>query len=545
MAALVTTIIMTGSINSYFMVQVPAYGGELHEGMIGLPRNVNPVLAINDIDRDISSLIYSGLMKWSNGELTTDLAKSYKISEDGLSYSFTLRDDIRFQDGTLLTTDDIAFTIQKIQDATLKSPRKSDWLNVLVQVISPKEIRFVLKQAYSPFLTNTTIGIMPKHIWNTINDDQFIFSHYNIDPIGSGPYKVSGIDYDSTGIPTNFRLSTWSGYYGKKPYLSNIQFSFYPDEDKALTALDNGTITSLATVSAVEAAKLASNKAQPYTVLQSSLPRIFGVFFNQNQAPVLADKIVRQALDMSIDRKAIVNTVLSGYGVTIDGPLPSNIDAGLRNSTPDINIAGAKSLLEKNGWKIDTSTGIYSKKNSKGVVQNISFDIYTADTTDLKQAAQMVKDSWTKMGAQVNLRVFNASDLYQNVIRTRKYDALLFGELIGKDQDLYAFWHSSQIKAPGLNIALYTNSKVDKLLEDIRTTNDELTRTEKYSQFKDYISTDIPAIFLYSPNFIYVVPKELKNIDLKDITNTSDRWNSVSEWYISTANIWSVFANKK
>jgi len=544
LAALVTTIMMTGSINSYFMIQVPAYGGELREGMIGLPRNVNPVLAINDIDRDIASLVYSGLMKWNDGELTTDLAKSYKISDDGLTYTFTLRDDVRFQDGTLMTTDDIVFTIQKIQDPTLKSPRKSDWSNVTVQATSPKEIRFILKQAYSPFLTNTTLGILPKHIWNTINDDQFIFSHYNIDPIGSGPYKVSGIDYDSTGIPTNFTLSTWSGYYGKKPYLSNILFSFYADEDKALSALDNGTITSLATVSATEAVKLASNKAQPYTVLQSSLPRIFGVFFNQNQAPVLADKIVRQALDMSIDRKAIVNTVLSGYGVPIDSPLPSNIETDNGKVTPGIDIAGAKSLLEKNGWKIDAASGIYSKKNSKGAVQNISFDIYTADTADLKQAAQMVKDSWTKLGAQVNLRVFNASDLYQNVIRTRKYDSLLFGELIGKDQDLYAFWHSSQIKAPGLNIALYTNSKVDKLLEDIRTTNDDVTRTMKYAQFEDNISTDIPAIFLYSPNFIYVVPKELKNIKLQDITIPTDRWNSVSDWYIQTANIWSVFANK-
>ena len=543
--ALVTTILMTGKINSYFMVQVPTYGGELHEGMIGLPRNINPVLAINDTDRDISSLIYSGLMKWSKGELTTDLAKSYKLSDDGLTYTFTLRDDAHFQDGTLLTTDDIVFTIQKIQDATLKSPRKSDWSNVIVQATSPNEIRFILKQAYSPFLTNTTLGILPKHIWNTINDDQFIFSHYNVEPIGSGPYKVSGITYDSMGIPTDFKLSTWSGYYGKKPYLSNILFSFYADEDKALTALDNGTITSLATVSATEALKLASNKAQPYTVLQSSLPRIFGVFFNQNQAPVLADKIVRQALDMSIDRKAIMDAVLSGYGVPLDGPLPSNIETEDRKPTAVIDIAGAKSLLEKNGWKIATSSGIYSKKNTKGVVQTISFDIYTADTTDLKQAAQMVKDSWTKMGAQVNLRVFNASDLYQNVIRTRKYDALLFGELIGKDQDLYAFWHSSQIKAPGLNIALYTNSKVDKLLEDIRTTNDDLSRTMKYSQFNDNISTDIPASFLYSPNFIYIVPKELKNIKLQDITIPADRWNSVSEWYISTANIWSIFATNK
>ncbi len=545
LAALITTIIMVEKINIYFMVQVPTNGGQLNEGMIGLPRNINPVLAINDVDRDISSLIYSGLMKWEGEQLVPDLAKSYNISTNGLIYTFILRDKINFHDGSILTTDDIAFTIQKIQDATLKSPRKSDWANVVVQVVSPKEIHFVLKQAYSPFLTNTTMGILPKHIWNTINDDQFIFSHYNIEPVGSGPYKVSSIDYDGTGIPIRFNVNAWDGYYDKIPYLSNIVFSFYPDEEKALNALENGTINSLASVSAVQAERLASNEGGPYTVLQSPLPRIFGVFFNQNQAPVLGDKIVRQALNMSVDRKSIVNSVLSGYGMPIDEPLPANIATNDDSVIKNGDITGAQALLEKNGWKKDTASGIYTKKNSKNVVQAISFEIYTADTPDLKLAAQMVKDSWTKLGALVNLKVFNASDLYQNVIRTRKYDALLFGELIGKDKDLYAFWHSSQIKAPGLNISLYTNSKVDKLLEDMRETNDDVLGTTMYDQFKNLIKADMPAVFLYSPNFIYIVPKELKNIDLRDITIPADRWNSINNWYISTANIWKFFANQK
>ena len=204
----------------------------------------------------------------------------------------------------------------------------------------------------------------------------------------------------------------------------------------------------------------------------------------------------------------------------------------------------AQALLEKNGWKKDPVTGIYSKTNSKKVVQTLSFDIYTADTPDLKQAAQMVKDSWDMMGAQVDLRVFNASDLYQNVIRTRKYDALLFGELIGKDRDLYAFWHSSEIKAPGLNVSLYTNSKVDKLLEDIRATNDDSVRATKYSQFQSLVMADVPAVFLYSPDFIYVVPKSLKGNSLEDITVPSDRWNSVSNWYLNTENVWSFFAKQ-
>ena len=178
--ALYTSLMLLSSVNTYFMTDIPAHGGELREGMIGLPRTINPIFALSGTDRDISTRVYSGLMKYQGDTLVGDIAKSYNVSSDGLTYSFVLRTDVQFQDGTRLTADDVAFTIQKIQDAALKSPHRSDWLNVGVKVTSPSEIQFILKQPYSPFLANTTIGIIPKHIWGGVSDDQFIFSQYNI-----------------------------------------------------------------------------------------------------------------------------------------------------------------------------------------------------------------------------------------------------------------------------------------------------------------------------------------------------------------------------
>ncbi len=538
--AIVTVAIMAAKLNSYFMTQIPGYGGELREGEVGLPRTINPILAITDADRDIASLTYSGLMKWNDGKLVPDIAKSIAISQDGLTYDFKLRDAVSFQDGTPLTADDVAFTIQKIQDPVLKSPRRADWANVTVTVVSPKEIRFALRQAYSPFLANTTIGILPQHIWSSVNDDQFIFSQYNTDPIGSGPYKVSSVSHDSGGIPTVYRLSTWGGYYGHEPYISDVSFTFFADSDKALSALDSGEIDSLSAVSSSDAARLASDTAQPYRVMETALPRVFGVFFNQSQAPVLADKTVRQALDMSVDRTNIVQKVLSGYGEPTQGPLPADM-VPAKVANPRADIAGAQALLEKNGWKKDPSTGVYAKKNSKNAMQTLSFDIYTSDTPDLKETAELVRKSWNDLGAQVDVKVFNSSDLYQNVIRTRKYDALLFGELIGKDRDAFAFWDSSQRSAPGLNVALYANSKVDALLDDIRGTSNEAARSAKYADLDRLIRADIPAVFLYSPDFIYVVPKALRGIKLQGITVTSDRFNSISSWYVTLESVWKIF----
>lgn len=545
----ITAISMFAKANEYFLTEIPAAGGVLHEGLIGLPRTINPVLAITEVDQDISTLVYAGLMKYSDGNLVQDIAKSYTVSDDGLTYSFTIRDDVRFQDGTPLTTDDILFTITKIQEANLKSPRRPDWTNVTVTKKSDTEIIFALKQPYAPFLTNTTIGILPKHIWGTLTDNEFIFNNYNIKPIGAGPYKIVTVNKDSESIPTQYTLTTWRGYHGNTPYISSIIFSFFADENKATTALKSGAIDSLPAVSAIASAELGADSTKNYTLVSEPLPRIFGVFFNQNQNPILADKVVRRALEMAVDRQAIVDSVLFGYGVPINGPLPTKTsEASLtetksettETATTSSQIIKAMEYLEDNGWS-KNSEGLYEKK-TKNSTQNISLTLFTADTPDLKKTADMIKDFWTNLGVKIEVKVFESNDLYQNIIKTRKYDALLFGEQIGKDRDLYAFWHSSQRNAPGLNVAMYTNSKVDKILEDLRKTDDIETQQKKYLELNELIQNDIPAIFLYSPNFIYVVPKSIKGLRIDSINEPSDRWNSIEKWYEVTEKVWKWFA---
>lgn len=538
-----TTLLMIINISDHFMVEVPAKGGEIREGVVGLPHMINPVLAITDIDRDISSLVYSGLMKYDGDKLVTDLAESYKISEDGLKYNFILKEGIYFHDGIALTTEDVAFTINKIQNIALKSPRRVDWNNISVNIISPKEIQFVLKQPYSPFITNTTIGIIPKHIWNNLNDDQFVFSQYNIEPIGSGPFKVKSIIRDNDGIPKEYKISAFKDYYGNKNYLDSITFVFFADNDKSVASLENGMIDSLASVSASEAEKL--KKLEHLSVLSTPLPRIFGIFFNQNNNPVLTDKNVRKALSIAINRDEIIDSALDGYAESIYGPLPTEM-IGTSNENEKQDLELARTILEKSGWTKNSSTGIYEKKGPKSTLQILSIDLATSDTPDLKQTAEIIKKAWTAIGVKVEIKIFESGELYQNIIRPRKYDTLLFGQLIGKDRDIFAFWHSSQRNSPGLNVSMYTNSKADSILETIRTTEDEQIRKTKYIELNSIIKNDIPAIFLYSPDFIYVLPKQLKNnrdnFKLKNITVPSDRWNSINNWHINTEKVWKIFA---
>ncbi len=143
----------------------------------------------------------------------------------------------------------------------------------------------------------------------------------------------------------------------------------------------------------------------------------------------------------------------------------------------------------------------------------------------------------------MNIKIFESGDLNQNVIRPRKYDMLLFGEIISRELDLFAFWHSSQRNDPGLNIALYANITVDKLLEDARSTTDKNVMIDKYRKFEDEVSADIPAIFIYSPDFIYITSKNIKNLELGLVITPEERFLNIHKWYKETDNVWNFFVD--
>lgn len=532
------------NINTSFLVEVPAYGGSFTEGIVGIPRFINPLLAVSDADRDLAALTYSGLMRaTSNGTLIPDIAATYEISDDGLIYIFTVKDDAIFHDGTPVTADDIVFTITKAQDNALKSPRRASWDGVTVEKIGERQVRFTLKQPYAPFLENTTIGILPKHIWDNVSIEQFNFSQFNIEPVGSGPYRVKNITRNKSGIPISYTMVSFKDFPLGRPYINEITIKFYANEEELAAAFDGGDIESVNALSPKTANELSKKGGR---ILRSPLPRVFGIFFNQNQAPVLIDRAVREALDTAVDRKAIVETVLYGYGTMIEGPIPpGSLGYAAREENAvdgeSQRLQKARDILEKNGWKRGED-GTYEKKVKKRT-ERLSFSISVPNVAELKNVAEMVSVAWRTLGADVEIKIFETGDLNQNVIRPRKYDALLFGEIIGRDTDLFAFWHSSQRNDPGLNIALYANSAADKLLEDARSINDTDARIAKYEKFQNEILDDTPAVFLYAPDFIYLLPNRVHGIEPGPVTTPSERFLNIREWFIETDNVWEVFVN--
>jgi len=577
--AAVSLISALHSWNQGLMVTVTAAGGELTEGVLGSPRFINPVLALSDTDRDITTLLYSGLLRVDEeGVLVPDLAATSTVSADGLTYSFTIRPEATFHDGRPVTSADIVHTISRIKDPVVKSPKRPGFEGVLVSAPDAQTVIFTLEQPYASFEENLTVGILPAHLWQGISSELFAFSTLNLEPIGSGPFLLNRVKRGSDGQPNYYELNPFTNFALGSPMIGKMIVRFYANEESLVQAFLKGEIESMGGVSPT----LAQGLSEAGLVLQNAdggssdnnniarlmgtpLPRTFAIFLNQNHQKLFSEQALRLALDLAVDKESIIEKIFHGHATALSGPVPpkttsqqdgSTISAAQDSDTPDDGSASkeedtsrptqnrvlqAQAILQKAGWELNEETGVFERERNKEKVE-LRFSLTTVNTPELVAIVEMVAEDWRRVGIGVNVVTFDLADLQQNILRSRKYDALLFGAIIGRGPDLFSFWHSSQRNDPGLNIALYTNVQSDKLLERLRTERDPEIRHKALSEFSTIVSEERPAIFLYSPVYLYVVPEKLKGVSLINMSTTSDRFQHVHEWYIETEEVWPFFA---
>jgi peptide/nickel transport system substrate-binding protein len=545
LALSISALALLAGANATVSVNVPSRGGSITEGLVGPARFINPVLATSAADADLTALTYSGLVRaLPDGTVAPDLAESYTISEDGTSYTFKLRAHATFHDGKPVTSSDVVYTIKEIQNPEVKSPRRSDWDGVAVTAPDDRTVVFTLPHAYAPFIDNCSLGILPEHLWKSTKSEDFPFNPLNTHPVGSGPYRVSQVDTDSTGSATRFDLVPFSGFTLGRPNVSSISMRLYTNEDLIVSAFNRGDINAVAGISSEQ---LAALNLKNSTVMRATLPRVFGVFLNQNHAAIFADIAVRNALDIAIDKDRLVRATLGGFATPLSGPVPP-MNSGVVTEPVSTSTAvstaytldsvdAAKDALGRGGWKWDQNAGVWKKGT-----QILQFTLATTDTPELVASANAVVTAWHQVGVKVTLKVYPLAELNTTVIRPRDYDALLFGEVIGREPDLYAFWHSSQRNDPGLNLSLYANAKADTLLSQARATTKREDRDKLYTEFADLVRLDQPAVFLYAPDFLYVYPKNVTGVRVGSLTVPAERFNNVYQWYTDTERVWEIFA---
>jgi peptide/nickel transport system substrate-binding protein len=511
---------------------VPTYGGEYIEGIVGQPLHLNPLLSgSNQTDADISRLVYSGLFKYDGqGNLVPDLAESYDLSDDKTTYTVHLKKNILWHDGETLDSSDVAFTVNLLADPAYKSTLRSNWQGIDTQIIDNSTIQFKIPAPYVGFLNNLTFGVLPKHIWESITPDNFSLSSLNLEPIGSGPYKYDSIQKDSKGNIISYKLISNPSYFDGKPFISKVTFNFYADDDSALGALNRKEIMGLNSLTAQKISAIKNQKSVAVNKFQ--IPRYFGVFFNQTKSIPLANDEVRTALDLATNRQEIIGKVLSGNGQPAFSPfLPGMVGYSTDIGVRDFNLDQANQLLDQKGWT-KGQDGFRAKNNVA-----LTINIVTTDWEELAQTADILKSQWEKVGAKVTVSSYSISDIQQNYIRPREYEALLFGQVVGADPDPYSFWHSNQKKDPGLNLSLYGDSNIDKLIEQGRTEFDLGKRAQDYIDFQKALVKEVPAVFLYSPEYIYPIGKNVQGINIETLISPSDRFADINHWYIKTKRV--------
>jgi len=529
-------------LQNFYLVEIPQAGGTFSEALVGNPRFINPVLAVSQVDKDIVELVYGSLVtKNSVGEIQNELAQSITVSEDGKKYTVKLRPDIFFHDGIAITADDVVYTIEKIKDPIVQSPLRANWIGVEIEKVSEDEVLFTLDKAYPLFITNLDIGIMPTHIWSKIASEEFPFSTQNIQPVGSGPFEINSVVRNEKGVITEYNLIRFSDSL-YKPFLQRIVLDIVKTPQEQITLYTKNTVDA---ISGVTPAQIKNLQLKKTTIKNYVLPRVFSLFYKQEKDSALQQKEVRQVLDILIHKEDIIDEVFAGYAKKIDGPLPPTSPYAVLNEKEELSqeerITKATALLKKNSWKFDENKNLWSKTINDEVV-DLAFTLYTPNTNDLIVTANRIRSDFATLQIPVTIQHQDIERLTQDVIRPRAFELLLFGYVTDIPADLYPFWHSSGRIDPGLNIAEYVNITTDKELESIRTETDTDKMRKSYEVVQKEIASDVPATFLFSPEFIYIHRENfLQTKPVVAVAFPEDRFRNIEYWYTDTEKILPFF----
>ncbi|TSC96908.1 MAG: Uncharacterized protein Athens101426_148 [Parcubacteria group bacterium Athens1014_26] len=507
-------------------IKVPVSSGQYTEGIIGQPTFINPVISSsNEVDNDLSEIVYSDLIK---------LSDHYKVSPDGKTWNVVLKSDLLWDDGKPLTSDDVIFTIDTIQNPDAISPLYQTWQGVVAQRISELEIEFNLRSPYAFFLDNLKdLKIIPRHIFGAIPAANLRLSTYNLEPVGSGPYKFISYNKRKDAFITGYNFEINKNYASDKPYINNLSIKFYPNTEELIKAFNSRDIDGFGNLNP----KNLNELKLTHQLIEIKMPRYYAIFLNAASNIALQDQNVKNAMELALNRKKIISDVFDGKALEVTGPLPPVISGySPENISQEFSLEKSRDLLEKNGWLINNETGIREKTVGKNTVK-LEFDIIVPQIPFLVETVNIIKDDWQNAGIKLNPIVLSPADISEEIIKTRNYQMLIFGNILKNNPDIFSFWHSSERFYPGLNLSLYENKKVDDLLESIRKNTDEITRNNDLKTLQTIITDDKPALFLFSPNYLYIAPNNLNGFEEKNMAMPSNRFDNINKWYLKTTRV--------
>lgn len=496
-------------------------------------QNINPLFVdFNDADRDVSALVFAGLMKFDpeKNAMVNDLGE-LKINEENNEYLFTIRDGIKWQDGEPFSVEDVYFTFHDVimGEGFPNEILRTNFEGVKIEKVGDKQIKFVLEKPNLFFISNFTVGILPKHLLSGVKPEEILGSEFNRMPIGLGPYMVSEPIEAFNDGRMQVTLSKSDYYYGEPVKLDNIRFVVFPTMDELMAH-----VNSLNAVVKVSGDYIDDFKSNPrFGLIRYELPQYTAVFMNM-ESRFLKDDSVRLALQKSVDKSKLIGEALDK--IAVDTPLmelsqeeweyqPSKEqaegalkDAHYRYELNDTERKGPRTTDESEPLKLNFIARLY--------------DEGTYQFEDTKKVVSFLQKTWEEIGIDIEVEFLPSEELNAR-IASRQYDLLLVGQNLGYNLDTYSYWHSTQASPLGQNLSNYKSFQVDSLIEDIRSTFDPEKRKEKLEELAVRFKEDIPAIFLYRPVYYYAMDGKVTGVEVKNVVFPSDRFDRVANWDFS------------
>ncbi len=469
------------------------------------PTNLDPRLALDAASVRINQLIYGKLVRFDRKlNIVSDLAERWEIP-DPLTYVFHLKKGVYFHDGSELTSEDVKYTFQSIMDPALGSAKRGSYSALeKIDTPDPRTVVFRLKKPYAPFLVSMIQGIVPAHIARSGEID---LSTY---PVGSGPFR-----FQSWRQGEKIELTANENYCCGKPKLDGVVFRIIPDETIRLLEMEKGGIHLIQNgLSPDVLPRLRENENIRIVTGPSTNYSYLG--FNM-EGPITGNKLVRQAIAISINRETIIDNLLKGAAIKATGLLPPEHWAYEGNVDKySYDPAHAAQLLDQAGL---------NDPDGDGPRPRFKLIYKTSQNQIRRRIAEVIQQNLKEIGIELNIQSYEWGTFFSH-IRKGNFQMYSLTWVGITDPDIYYYiFHTSSFPPDGANRGKYSNSEVDHLLEKGRTTLNLEERKAIYSRVQKIIARDVPYVSLWHEVNVAVMRKEVKGFHLYpggDFTSIKD-----------------------
>ena len=476
----------------------PVDGDALVSATIGEPSNFIPALANDSASTEITDKVYNGLLKIDKDlNIVPDLADSLEISDDGLTFTFHLRQNVRWHDGEPFTSRDALFTYELMIDPQTPTSYGESYKQVK-SAEAPDDHTFIVRydRPLARALVSWCFDIMPAHL---MKGQPLEGSPLARHPIGTGPYK-----FEKWESGQRVTLVANDDYFGGRPHLDRRITKIIPDLNAQMMELMGGSIDTMGLTPDQYMEKMADAAfVSQYNVFRYPAFAYTYLGFNFLD-PRFQDVRVRQAIAYAIDKDEVIEGVLLGLGRPANGPFKPDMWAYNDNVKPyPFDPEKAKALLAEAGWADTNGDGILDKDG-----QSFQFTIITNQGNKLReQTGLIIQARLAEIGIKVNLRIIEWAAFLKEYLDKHNFEAVIMSWTIPIEPDLFDVWHSSKTREGELNFISYKNPEVDALIDQARFTLDQPTRKNAFDRIQEIFYQDVPYVFLYVPDALPVISK--------------------------------------